>query len=55
MSTVPILQSHVDRILLLGEQLRAEVELRKVTSQWEIDRLRAEIQRRKEVIDALKS
>jgi hypothetical protein len=54
MSTVPILQSHVDRILLLGEQLRAEIELQKTTAQWEINRLRKEIQRRKEALDALK-
>ena len=51
MSSIPVLQSYVDRIAFLGEKLRVEIDLRKMEAQWEIDRLRAEIQRREEMIN----
>lgn len=50
MNSIPVLQSYVDRIAFLGEKLRVELDLRKMEAEWEIDRLRAEIQRREEML-----
>jgi len=53
--TIPVLQSHANRVFLLMDQLRDQIGLRRAVAEWEIERLRREIKEREEVLNALRT